>query len=415
MSETAEVLLDLINLGKQAQTSTCRRLLEDQKLALQPTLIEQLLAENARFPPDVADSADTRGGASAEDGDEDEDSEDNDAPPLPKPAAGSGDEDDNATGSNNSSAAAATSSTSHVVSKSVSSASSSSGANRTPAATPDSAEVTVLANALTAFYKAVGADKSRADAERSARMFAGDLKKRQLAFETLQQRYESSDPSGAAIKELQNHFFPGRQNAVGASTEPAKTPASSSAAAGAKKISASPAPAPVAVVASAGPVPFTIISKFAWSQSEKFVSVHFDRPGCSSLPKDQASVQFTETTAELRVYDKPVDQASVLERHRWRVPNLCHPIDPSKSKLVWKTDRLVVKMKKQENGIEWSDLTDTLDKKKALRERRIANGDLKGASTQELLADMFANASDEERKGLLEAAHKGRQKREGAE
>ena len=35
-------------------------------------------------------------------------------------------------------------------------------------------------------------------------------------------------------------------------------------------------------------------------------------------------------------------------------------------------------MKKQENGIEWSDLTDTLDKKKALRERRIANGDLKG-------------------------------------
>ena len=348
-----------VSVCAQAQTSTCRRLLEDQKLALQPTLIEQLLAENARFPPDVADSADTRGGASAEDGDEDEDSEDNDAPPLPKPAAGSGDEDDNATGSNNSSAAAATSSTSHVVSKSVSSASSSSGANRTPAATPDSAEVTVLANALTAFYKAVGADKSRADAERSARMFAGtslrvdvhehvrvlrvplasysyswsiprtgDLKKRQLAFETLQQRYESSDPSGAAIKELQNHFFPGRQNAVGASTEPAKTPASSSAAAGAKKISASPAPAPVAVVASAGPVPFTIISKFAWSQSEKFVSVHFDRPGCSSLPKDQASVQFTETTAELRVYDKPVDQASVLERHRWRVPNLCHPIDP---------------------------------------------------------------------------------------
>jgi hypothetical protein len=35
-----------------------------------------------------------------------------------------------------------------------------------------------------------------------------------------------------------------------------------------------------------------------------------------------------------------------------------------------------------------------------------------GASTQELLADMYANASDEERRGLLEAAAKGAKKRE---
>lgn len=164
----------------QAQTSTCRRLLEDQKFALQPTLIDQLLAENAQFPPVDTGSADTGGGASAEDTDEDEDSEDNDAPPLPKPASGKDDQNDNTTGSNNSSAAAATSSTSHVVSKSVSGApsSSSSAASRTtpPAATPDSAEVANLANALTAFYKAVGADKTRPDAERSARMFAGTKK-----------------------------------------------------------------------------------------------------------------------------------------------------------------------------------------------------------------------------------------------
>ena len=34
-----------------------------------------------------------------------------------------------------------------------------------------------------------------------------------------------------------------------------------------------------------------------------------------------------------------------------------------------------------------------------------------GASTQELLADMYANASDEDRRGLMEAAIKGQQKR----
>jgi len=77
-------------------------------------------------------------------------------------------------------------------------------------------------------------------------------------------------------------------------------------------------------------------------------------------------------------------------------------VHQAKSKFVLKDNRVVLKLKKAEPGVEWSDLTDTLDKKKALRERRIASGDLKGASTQELLADMYQNATDEERRGLIE-------------
>ena len=69
-------------------------------------------------------------------------------------------------------------------------------------------------------------------------------------------------------------------------------------------------------------------------------------------------------------------------------------------------NRLVIKLKKQEIGQEWSALDDTADKKKADRDKRVKNGkykdeglihnnvaqgDLKDASTQQLLADMYAS------------------------
>ena len=47
------------------------------------------------------------------------------------------------------------------------------------------------------------------------------------------------------------------------------------------------------------------------------------------------------------------------------------------------------------------------------RTPHVAHGDLKGASTQQLLADMYANASDEERASLLAAAAAGADKRRG--
>ena len=49
---------------------------------------------------------------------------------------------------------------------------------------------------------------------------------------------------------------------------------------------------------------------------------------------------------------------------------------------------------------------------KAKRQQRVASGDLKDASTEELLADMYRSATDEDRRALLEATHKGQLKRE---
>jgi len=76
-----------------------------------------------------------------------------------------------------------------------------------------------------------------------------------------------------------------------------------------------------------------------------------------------------------------------------------------------KQDRLVLKLRKAD-AIEWSDLDDAKDKKKQARDERVQRGSLKNASTQELLADMYAEADDETRRSLMEAAFKGQQKRE---
>ena len=59
-----------------------------------------------------------------------------------------------------------------------------------------------------------------------------------------------------------------------------------------------------------------------------------------------------------------------------------------------------------------SELTDTKDRKEADRAARVASGSLKNASTQELRADMYANADDTTRASLMAAAGQGQLKRE---
>ena len=74
-----------------------------------------------------------------------------------------------------------------------------------------------------------------------------------------------------------------------------------------------------------------------------------------------------------------------------------------KSKVVTKAERFVIKLKKAEVKKEWEQLDDVERKKKEQREQRIEHGDLKGASTEQLLKDMYDNADDEGKRGLREA------------
>ena len=140
---------------------------------------------------------------------------------------------------------------------------------------------------------------------------------------------------------------------------------------------------------------------YAWDQSDKFVSVYVD---FASL-QDSNEEPVVETLVEDRRFAVLVGGKAIVCAHT------CKNIVPAKCKVKLKATRFVEKLRKENEAVSWSGLTDELDLKEAARKKRMATS-LKNASTQELLADMYANASDEERKGLREAAATGQKKRE---
>jgi calcyclin binding protein len=148
------------------------------------------------------------------------------------------------------------------------------------------------------------------------------------------------------------------------------------------------------------------ISKYAWDQSDKFVSVYVDFSGIGSFPGEAVETRFEETTFALSV--TPPDRG---ERHELVVPSLCWETDPAKCKITLKADRFVVKLKKGEIGKEWDALDDTGRKRKEERDKRVQHGDLKGASTAALIQDMYENADDEQKQKLREAMAKGEKAR----
>ncbi len=94
------------------------------------------------------------------------------------------------------------------------------------------------------------------------------------------------------------------------------------------------------------------------------------------------------------------------------MPNLCQDIDVTASSRKIKSDQVVIKLRKAEQGRDWSDLSDDKDRYAKHREFRIQHGDLKGATTEQLLADMYGNASDAEQAGLRDAMRVNREKRQ---
>lgn len=144
--------------------------------------------------------------------------------------------------------------------------------------------------------------------------------------------------------------------------------------------------------------------KYAWDQTPKSITIYITYEHASDVSQEDIDYNFGETSLAFRVH-------SADGWRELKIPNLCKPINVDKSKLTVKADRFQIKLVKVEAG-EWSALDDEKDKKKAQRDQRVASGDLAAASTQELLADMYANATDEERASLRKAAAEGAKKRQ---
>ena len=130
-----------------------------------------------------------------------------------------------------------------------------------------------------------------------------------------------------------------------------------------------PVPAPVAVPAAVAPVMpsqhYTTIDKYmfdAGSYGSPTVSIYVALSNVGSIPRDNITCEFTPSSFDLIVRDLGGKSYRLVN------DNLDNDIDPEKSKILVKADKVVVKLgkKKTEYGSydHWSQLTGKKDKKK---------------------------------------------------
>eukprot|EP01065_Artemidia_motanka_P039200 TRINITY_DN48072_c0_g1_i1.p1 TRINITY_DN48072_c0_g1~~TRINITY_DN48072_c0_g1_i1.p1 ORF type:complete len:292 (+),score=109.16 TRINITY_DN48072_c0_g1_i1:57-878(+) len=142
------------------------------------------------------------------------------------------------------------------------------------------------------------------------------------------------------------------------------------------------------------------ITKFAWDQTDRFVKVYVDLPGVGS--SERSYCHFQQGSFDFRAVG--VSGKSF----RLAVHSLCEAINVKESSVLVKADKFVLRIAKLIRGTEWSGLDD-VEKKKKAQHKKMAEG---GATTEELLANMYHDADDKTRQELSQAAHEGRKKRE---
>eukprot|EP01103_Thecamoeba_quadrilineata_P007304 TRINITY_DN1714_c0_g1_i1.p1 TRINITY_DN1714_c0_g1~~TRINITY_DN1714_c0_g1_i1.p1 ORF type:complete len:219 (-),score=59.23 TRINITY_DN1714_c0_g1_i1:114-770(-) len=146
-------------------------------------------------------------------------------------------------------------------------------------------------------------------------------------------------------------------------------------------------------------ITYTPITSYAWDQSTTFVSVYVTLP--KQVESDDVEINFgnRELDAKIKIDEKT---------YRLLVSNLCHPIQTEGSTWRVKGSSLTIKLKKGEPKKDWSGLDDK-EELKATRHKALAE---KGASTMELLQNMYKEADEKTQQSLLEAYAKGADKRE---
>lgn len=139
------------------------------------------------------------------------------------------------------------------------------------------------------------------------------------------------------------------------------------------------------------------IDRFAFDAggyNAPFVTLYIDLPGVGSIPRDQISCEFQKDAFDLIVRN--------LRNQSYRLYKDCleKDIDADKSKIIIKSDKIVVKLAKVKQGEYggyeyWSKLTDDPKKKKNLKENP-------SAGIMDLMKQMYEEGDDNMRKVIGE-------------
>lgn len=155
------------------------------------------------------------------------------------------------------------------------------------------------------------------------------------------------------------------------------------------------------VVSSDSSLLFATIDRFSFDAggyNEKFVTLYVPLPGVGDIPKDQVTCEFEKASFDLIVKDLKG------KSYRLKKDNLEHDIVPDKSKIIIKSDKVVIKLAKVKGEYGsfdyWSKLTDPKRKDK---EKKKADP---SASITELMKEMYESGDDNMRKIIGETMMK---------
>ena len=178
----------------------------------------------------------------------------------------------------------------------------------------------------------------------------------------------------------------------------------------AKQHAAAAASAPLARQLVAPAPAFSLISRYAWDQSKKFVKVYVTIPGVEEVPDERVRFDVANgTSLTLEVLGLPPPAAPPNARLSLRA--LHSPVLAEQCSWTRKADSMVlVKLRKAVDGDEWGSLDDSAVQQAKKKAKDLE--DNKGKSTAELLGQMYANADEEGKASLTAAWEAGRSKRE---
>ena len=176
-----------------------------------------------------------------------------------------------------------------------------------------------------------------------------------------------------------------------------------------------PTPTPLSVApvaaASGGPL-FSTISRYAFDQSKKFVKVYVTLPGVETVPDERVALHVGAGGSSFSFEVLGLPPPAAPPNARLAIKVLHSAVDPAACTWVRKADSMVLlKLRKAEEGEEWGSLDDGAKLAAKRKEEKLAAN--KGKSTQELLAEMYADADEDGKASLAAAWEAGRSKREG--
>lgn len=152
--------------------------------------------------------------------------------------------------------------------------------------------------------------------------------------------------------------------------------------------------------------PTSVITNYAWDQSNKYVKIYIDLKNVQHLPKESITSHFEERSMDLTVSN--LDN----KNYRFGVKRLAGTIIPAESFIKVKTDSFVVMMMKTSSA-NWAHVTETAaekSKEKTKKKPALDEGKDPSEGIMDILKNMYEEGDDDMKRTINQAWFESRNK-----